>query len=111
MNTDKNKRIEGILSGFDGAARASAPDYFYTRLKARMEKELVPEPDRKWILRPLYAFVALLLVLTINAVVILKGNDGNNTAVESAVATDTELMQSLASDYSINSNITYDLNQ
>ena len=39
---EKTKQIDEILSGLDGVQRASAPEFFYTRLKARMEKGFEP---------------------------------------------------------------------
>ncbi len=106
MNANKDKKIEEILSSLDGAQRASAPDFFYTRLKARMEKELVNVPGKAGIWRPAYAFAALLLVLVINAFVILNGNQTKDTS-----ATDIDVTQSIAAEYNINSNLTYEINQ
>ena len=34
---NKQDKIEQILQSLDANQRASAPDFFYTRLKARME--------------------------------------------------------------------------
>lgn len=107
MNTAQNKKMEDILSSLDNTARATAPEFFYTRLKARMEKELTTKPAKPWVLRPAFAFAALILVLIINAVVIFKGNKTDNTA-----STDnTDVTQSIASEYRINSNLTYEINQ
>ena len=39
MNNEQNKKVEDILSSLDGVQKAVAPDFFYTRLKARMEKQ------------------------------------------------------------------------
>ena len=44
MSMEKTKQIDEILSGLDGVQRASAPEFFYTRLKARMEKGFEPIP-------------------------------------------------------------------
>ena len=52
MNTERNKQAEEIINSLDGVKRASAPDFFYTRLKARMEKGLDPGYRRSWVLRP-----------------------------------------------------------
>jgi hypothetical protein len=108
MNTDKNKKIEQILDSFDGATRAGAPDFFYTRLKSRMEKELVATPKTSGLRLPAYAFIALFLVLLINVTVIFKGNFSGNT--DSAVS-DSDVTQSIAAEYNINSNLTYEINQ
>jgi hypothetical protein len=97
-----NKKIEDILSSLDGSQRALAPDFFYTRLKARMEKGLIPQRSR--VLRPAYVLGLLILILGINAAVLLKGEEASNVA-------DTETSQSIAAEYSLNdNNVLYDLN-
>ena len=52
MNPEKNKKIEEILGSLDGIKKAPAPDFFYTRLKAKMEAGLLPKKSRPLILRP-----------------------------------------------------------
>jgi hypothetical protein len=105
---NKENKIEQILKSLDGNQPVSAPDFFYTRLKARMEREFQPGKRVKTlILRPVYALTILILVLTINAIVILKGE--GNTEINT---TDTETAQSLAAEYSLNdNNVIYDLTQ
>ena len=105
MNTHSNKKVEEILNSLDGINRAAIPDFFYTRLKARMEKSLEPSIKKSWMLRPAFALTTFAAVLLINAVVILKGDD--DTA-----ANDSETLQSIAAEYSLNDNISvYDLTQ
>lgn len=108
MNTEKNKRIEDILNSLDGTQRAAAPDFFYTRLKARMEKELTSGRNRSWAIRPAYAFAALTLVLLVNAFVLLQKDEAGSIA---DTGTDTDYAQSVAADYSLNDNSIYDLNE
>ncbi|HUR65439.1 MAG TPA: hypothetical protein VMZ03_03745 [Chitinophagaceae bacterium] len=107
MSIQNNKKIEEILNSLDGVKRAAAPEFFYTRLKARMEKDLLPAPVRSRILRPAYAFAALVLVLVVNAAVILKNNSGDVVA-----ASEGESIQSLAAEYNLNDvSSLYDLNE
>ena len=108
MNNNRNNKIEEILGSLDGSPKAAMPDFFYTRLKARMENEIVPAAKRSWVLRPAFAVAALAVVLVINAAVILKGD-----AAKQNTSTDTETMQSLAAEYRINDNnaILFDVNQ
>ncbi len=109
MNNRKNN-IEEILSSLDAMHRATAPDFFYTRLKARLEREnaggsLLLKLKRSYrLLRPAYAFSILAIVLLINVFALLK----KNVSVEESV-TDTELSQSFLSDYNLNNNSIYDL--
>jgi hypothetical protein len=111
MNNNRNSKIEEILGSLDNTPRAVAPDFFYTRLKARMERAIEPATPKSWILRPAYALVALVLVLFINAAVVLEGNI-TATANNNNTVGDTETFQSIAAEYSLNDNNTlYDLNQ
>lgn len=104
MKPGENK-IREILESLDGVKRASAPDYFYTRLKARMEREHEAKAKRPWILRPAYAIITLVLVLLVNAAVILQKQDSPEIVTE-----ETDLATSFAAEYSLNDNsILYDL--
>ncbi len=104
------KRTEDILNSLDGIKRATAPDFFYSRLRARMEKQLISEKKSGWVLRPVYAMIALFVILLINAAVLLRDNPESTSSLAST--TDTESMQTMASEYRVNyvSSI-YDLNQ
>lgn len=100
----KENKIERILESLDTSQRATAPDFFYTRLKARMQNE-VESRLRQWILRPVYALAALTLVLIINVSVLL-----NSESTTDATGNDNETAQSIASEYSLNDNNSlYDL--
>jgi hypothetical protein len=108
MNNEKNNRIEQILNSLDGNQRAQVPEFFYTRLKARMERESSQKnrSNNAWILRPAYALITLMVVLIINIAVIVSGEQAtyNNSTG------DTETAQSIAAEYSLNdNNIMYDL--
>lgn len=110
MDIESNKKMEEILNSLDGCQRAGAPDFFYTRLKAKMEKGMEPSTARSWVLRPVYAVAALLIVLLINAVVIFNSN--TNSSFEEKASVDTEAFQSIAAEYRLNDNNTlYDINQ
>jgi|CXWL01.1.fsa_nt_gi hypothetical protein len=107
MNNDRNRKIEEVLGSLDGIQKAAMPDFFYTRLEACMEKRQEPGTKQSWILRPAFALAALAVVLLINAVVILRGNAGKSDTTD-----DSETLQSIAAEYSLNdNNAVYDLNQ
>lgn len=108
MNNEKDKKLEEVLESLEGSKRASMPDFFYTRLRARMENGLEPSIRKTWVLRPAFALAALVVVLLINAAVILKGD----TAIEDT-ADDAETIQSIAAEYSLNDNnaALFDINQ
>ena len=116
MNTDRNKQVDEILGSLDGSQRAAVPDFFFTRLKARMLARLEGGErglekgqalNKSWLLRPAFAISALAVVLLINAFVILKDDSTKVTATN-----DVETLQSIAAEYSLNDNSpVYDLNQ
>ena len=109
MNKERNNRIDEMLNSLDGVKKAVAPDFFYTRLRAKMEKRLVPDNKAKWVLRPAYILSALFLVLAVNAFVFLRSEDKNSTAT---VDSDESVQQSIAAEYNLNDiNTVYDLNQ
>ena len=107
MNKEENKKIDDILNSLDGVQKAVAPDFFYTRLKARMEKGHGYVVSKSWGLRPVYAIAALIVVLLINVAVIIGGQNANKDAV-----TESDTLQSVAAEYVLNDNSTnlYDLN-
>lgn len=107
MNNEKNKRSDDILGSLDGSQKATAPAFFYTRLKARMEKELNKGQSRSWALRPAYALAALAMLVIINTAVVLQKDKTENVNVTTA---DTETVQSAAEYYSLNDNTIYDIN-
>ena len=108
MNIEKNKKTDEILNSLDGMMKATAPDFFYTRLKARMEKGYEPVRKKQGALRPVFAFAALAVVLLVNAAVILKKESGNEVISNN----DNDSLQSIAAEYRLNEVVSlYDLNQ
>jgi len=99
MNNETNRRVEQILDCLDSNQRALAPDFFYTRLVARMQREQESGRSVFGILRPAYALVALVIVLIINISVILI----EQKATEINIG-DTETAQTIAAEYSLNDN-------
>ncbi len=99
MNNDRNTRIEQILESLDASQRVSAPDFFYTRLKARMQRGQEKGKSGAGVFRPAYALIALTIVLIINISIILKGEKTTDINIS-----DTETAQSIAAEYSLNDN-------
>ena len=54
------------MSSFDGLQKATAPDFFYTRLTGRMQNEVGPVNKPFFMLRPAFITAALSLVFIIN---------------------------------------------
>ena len=109
MNSEMNRRSEEILNSLDGVRRATAPDFFYSRLRARMEREILPSGKSGWALRPVYALIALFVVLLINAAIVFKSSTNNENNI---AATDTDSLQLLATEYRVSeAGSMYDLSQ
>lgn len=102
MDTKRNNTAEEVLNSLDGIQRATTPDFFYTRLKARMEKGYEPVAQKPWIFKPVYAVAALLLVLIINAAVIFKNSETKSGSSNPEI----ESLQSIAAEYNLNETIT-----
>jgi hypothetical protein len=60
-------KIEQTISALEGMKSAEPQPYFYTRLHARMERDLLtPKIVLGWQLKPIYALSAVVIVLIIN---------------------------------------------
>lgn len=111
MSMDKNKKIEEILGSLNGVKRAPAPDFFYTRLKARMEKGFEPASLKRRVLYPVYALATVVVVVFINAAIIFTNNN-ISVSNETASLSESENLQTIASDDSFNDvSSIYDLNE
>ena len=110
MNTHKNKKTEEILSSLDGLKKAIAPDFFYSRLRARMEREILPAATKPGkVLRPVYALAGLAVVLLLNVAVIFTKNNSGETLSSS---NESETLQTIAAEYNLNDvSSIYDLNE
>ena len=112
MKPETNRKIGEILESLDNCKRATAPDFFYTRLKARMEQNTGTYITKKpFVLRPAFVFPVLAAILVINFFVIFQRNNTLNS--DASVFNEAETFQTIAADYSLNDNntILFDLNQ
>lgn len=110
MNTENNKMTEEILNSLEGIKRASPPGFLYTRLRARMEKDLLRAGNKPGLLKPAYAFPLLVLILAVNAFAIF-GRKNNNTG-DTASMNEREVLQSIAAEYNPSDmSSLYDLNE
>ena len=72
-NKDLN-RADKILNSLDGLQKASAPDFFYTRLIGRMQQEIEVKRKPFLSLKPVFITASLLLVLIINIISLTQFN-------------------------------------
>jgi hypothetical protein len=82
MSTElNNKKIEDVLESLGGMSRAKAPDFFYTRLKARMdgEFELAGGLIGRLLTRPALALTLAVIILVMNVTVIMQLWEQDNT--------------------------------
>ena len=85
MRNINNKQFEQDLNIVSNLKEVSAPDFFYTRLKARMEKEAKLE-QFEGPLKPIAVICILTLFLYINSLIMEK----ESTVVQSSSNQDIE---------------------
>ena len=83
-NRDTKSRIDRIMASADGLEKAVAPDFFFTRLTGRMQRELEEKRRPFFILRPAFATAALSVLLVVNIVFLTQRNTqpGKDTSTE-----------------------------
>ena len=59
-----NERIEQIMGSLDSIQKATAPDFFYTRLTGKMQQE--QEHTTIFVLRPAFITAVLTVLLIVN---------------------------------------------
>jgi len=105
----KNKfskaQVESIMESLGGIQHAAAPNFFYTRLKAKME----PAEEKRtfFMLRPAFITAALAVLLVANVVSLLQTKQRPNsepTAVSGKPAT----IESFATAYDMNTGSVYE---
>lgn len=84
-NRDKENRIDRVMTSADGLQKATAPDFFYTRLSGRMQRELDEKHRPFFVLRPAFATAALSILLIVNIIFLTQWNTqpANDTTVKS----------------------------
>jgi hypothetical protein len=60
------------LNSFDGLQQADAPDFFYTRLIGRMQKQ--QHTKDYFVLKPIFLSIPLLIILLFNIAALVKIN-------------------------------------
>jgi hypothetical protein len=102
-----NNKEERILNSLTGLQKTAAPDFFYTRLIGRMQKEMEPKRKTFLLLRPAFVTGALLVVLMINVFSIMQFNKApqQNTTVQS---NKPATLESFAEAYNLNTASVYE---
>ena len=99
---DIKKQIEQALASIENIEKISAPDFFETRLLARMQNELVVEKSKFiQIKKPVWIIASLCVLLFMNIYLM----DSNKTKVVSKNRHDEPAtIQSFANDYELDEN-------
>lgn len=98
-----HNKMEETLSSLDGIQRATAPDFFYTRLNARMEKELTTPA---WIPfgKPVWLIATLLIFLVLNTMMIKQTKLSKTNGTVSNTGSN---LQSFAAEYELSNTVNY----
>jgi hypothetical protein len=80
--TDIGKRVEKALESLDGIQKAEPQPYFFTRLKARLERDnkSVWEMIGSFLARPAIAIVGLCLILALNVFILIQKETATTTS-------------------------------
>lgn len=71
---DINKKVQEALESLDGIQKAEPQPYFFTRLKARLERDQknVWELAGSYMARPAVAIAGLMVILAINVFILIQ---------------------------------------
>ncbi len=103
-----NRKIDEIMESLDEISSAEAPSFFYTRLKAKMlvqHNAPAPIQNNSWVLKPVFAFAAFIVLVAINIFVITMNNNKDENNI-----TGSDNIQAIAADYNMpDANSLYDI--
>lgn len=104
-NKLSKERVDRIMGSLDNMHRAGAPDFFYTRLRGKMQ----PGEDKKTflVLRPAFitAVLTVLLLANVFSLLDMKKGPEQNTAIKSHTPATIE---SFAKAYDMNTESVYE---
>jgi hypothetical protein len=107
QNKFSEEKVLSIMESLGGMQPAVAPDFFYTRLKGKMELQ-VKEKKTFFILRPAFITATLAVLLIVNVISLLQTDklprQDSSTAVDNKPAT----IESFASAYNMNTGSVYE---
>lgn len=106
MENNDNNRIERMLGSLDGLHKASAPDYFYTRLLGRLQSD--PSGPRAYSrLRLAFITASLVIFLMVNLISLNRLNK-QPIVQESAKTEKPATIETFAEAYGLNSTTVYE---
>jgi hypothetical protein len=98
------QEIEAALNSLDGAGRATAGEFFFTRLQARLQQKGGSAWERAtgWIARPSIAIIGLCIILLLNSIIVIRQFE------KSTSGTDQASLQAFADEYRLQVPTVYD---
>jgi hypothetical protein len=102
---NKEHEIERTLNSLDGAGRATAGDFFFTRLQARLQQKGNSTWERVtgWIARPSVAITGLILILLLNGIIVVR------QLKQDTPVTEQSSVQAFAEEYPLQTPAIYDI--
>ncbi len=95
------------MGSLDGLQKAAAPDFFYTRLSGRMQREIEPAKKPYIMLHPAFVTAALSVVFIINIFSLVQFN--KQTTREITIQTNNPAsIENFAEAYALNSETVYE---
>ena len=106
QNKYSQSRIESIMESLGGMQPAVAPNFFYTRLKGKMQ----PAEYKKtfFLLRPVFITTTLAVLLIANVISLLQTDTKIPKQGVTAVSSKPATIESFASAYSMNTESVYE---
>ena len=106
-NTSTNMRTERILNSLDALEKATAPNFFYTRLRGKMQREMEPVKKPSFLLRPAFITAVLSIFLIVNVFSLFEiGKTPKQNATTQPVNPAT--IESFATAYNMNTESVYE---
>ncbi|MEP7163664.1 MAG: hypothetical protein ABI741_03165 [Ferruginibacter sp.] len=106
MKNKLEQREDQVLSSFEGIQPAEVPPYFYTRLAARMQRELEAKKPVFIILRPAFLTASLSVILIINIVFLFQFNGQNIRSSDQS--NNAASIETFADAYGLNTKAVYE---
>ena len=98
------RKVQETLESLDGISRAEPKPFFYTRLTARLQKDVpsVWESIGALISKPAVAIATLCIILALNAFILFRNDDDSSTLPMSsndALVSDNEYVMASSSSF------------
>ncbi|MBS1511981.1 MAG: hypothetical protein JST86_14125 [Bacteroidetes bacterium] len=106
-----DNREDKILNSLEGLHKATAPDFFYTRLKGRMQREMEAKRPPLFLLKPAFAAPVLFIILLVNVFSIVQFNRQPGKVAHSKAAVSNQqpaTIESFAEAYNLNTESVYE---